>query len=208
MDFIKEACVDTVKDAVHAFNSGADRIEFCSNLDEDGLTPKTDDLILIKKLVSIPIRVMIRPHSKSFVYNEMDIEIMKNTIDLCKQFDFDGVVFGCLNRDNELNMNLIKDLANYAKPLNVIIHKAIDITLSPVESLKKLIKLKTINGVLSSGGAANAEMGSSTLKQMVKLSPKNFEIIVAGKVTNINLELIHKKIGSSFYHGRKIVGEL
>ena len=72
----------------------ADRIEFCSNLDEDGLTPKTDDLILIKKLVSIPIRVMIRPHSKSFVYNEMDIEIMKNTIDLCKQHDFDGVVFG------------------------------------------------------------------------------------------------------------------
>tara|TARA_Y100000589_G_scaffold78287_1_gene71990 strand:+ start:59 stop:475 length:417 start_codon:yes stop_codon:yes gene_type:complete len=138
----------------------------------------------------------------------MDIEIMKNTIDLCKQHDFDGVVFGCLNRDNELNMKLIKDLANYAKPLNVIIHKAIDITLSPIESLKKLIKLKTINGVLSSGGAANAEMGSSTLKQMVELSPKNFEIIVAGKVTNVNLELIHKKIGSSFYHGRKIVGEL
>ena len=208
MDFIKEACVDTVKNAVNAFNSGADRIEFCSNLDEDGLTPKTDDLILIKKLLSKPIRVMIRPHSKSFVYNEMDIEIMKNTIDLCKQHDFDGVVFGCLNRDNELNMNLIKDLANYAKPLNIIIHKAIDITLSPIESLKKLIKLKTINGVLSSGGAANAEMGSSTLKQMVELSPKNFEIIVAGKVTNVNLELIHKKIGSSFYHGRKIVGEL
>ena len=208
MDFIKEACVDTVKDAVNAFSSGADRIEFCSNLDEDGLTPKTDDLILIKKLLSKPIRVMIRPHSKSFVYNEMDIEIMKNTIDLCKQHDFDGVVFGCLNKDNELNMKLIKDLANYAKPLNVIIHKAIDITLSPIESLKKLIKLKTINGVLSSGGAANAEMGSSTLKQMVELSPKNFEIIVAGKVTNINLELIHKKIGSSFYHGRKIVGEL
>lgn len=208
MDFIKEACVDTVENAVNAFKSGADRIEFCSNLDEDGLTPKIDDLILIKKLVSVPIRVMIRPHSKSFVYNEVDIEKMKNTIDLCKQYDFDGVVFGCLNKDNELNMNLITDLTNYANPLNVIIHKAIDNTLSPLESLKKLVKLKTIKGVLSSGGAVSAEIGSNTLKQMVEFSPKNFEIIVAGEVTNVNLELIHKKIGSSFYHGRKIVGEL
>ena len=39
MTVVKEACVDNIQDAINAFKKGADRIEFCSNLDEDGLTP-------------------------------------------------------------------------------------------------------------------------------------------------------------------------
>ena len=65
MKIIKEVCVDNLDDAVKAFNKGADRIEFCSNLNEDGLTPDYNDLKELKSLVSIPVRVMIRPHSKS-----------------------------------------------------------------------------------------------------------------------------------------------
>ena len=36
---IVEVCVDNIRDAINAVNLGADRIEFCSKLDEDGLTP-------------------------------------------------------------------------------------------------------------------------------------------------------------------------
>ena len=80
MDIIKEVCVDNITDAINAVKFGADRIEFCSKLDEDGLTPKTEDLISIKKIVSCPIRVMVRPHSKSFIYSEQDLNEMKKTI--------------------------------------------------------------------------------------------------------------------------------
>ena len=208
MDILKEACVDNAEDAINAFKRGANRLEYCSKLDEDGLTPSKEELILIKKLVSIPIRVMVRPHSKSFNYGESDILEMKSTIEFCKSQNFDGVVFGCLNTNFELDIDLISKLANYSKPLNVIIHKAIDFTKSPLESLKDLIELKTVNGVLSSGGAATAELGIETLKNMVDIAPQNFEIIVAGKITNKNIDEIHKKICSGFYHGKKIVGEL
>ena len=208
MNIVREVCVDNIDHAVKAVKCGANRIEFCSKLEEEGLTPKKEDLILIKKLVSVPIRVMVRPHSRSFIYRKIDTEQMKKTIDFCKENDFDGVVFGCLKKDNELDIDLINDLANYSKPLNVIIHKAIDSTLSPIESLKKLLKLKTVNGVLSSGGAVSAELGFFTLKKMLEISPTNFEIVVAGKITKSNLEIVHEKIGSKFYHGRKIVGEL
>ena len=208
MDILKEACVDNAEDAINAFKLGANRLEYCSKLDEDGLTPSKEELISIKKLVSIPIRVMVRPHSKSFNYSESDILEMKNTIEFCKNQNFDGVVFGCLKRNGQLDIDLISKLANYSKPLNVIIHKAIDFTKSPLESLKELIELKTINGVLSSGGAATAELGIETLKNMVDIAPQNFEIIVAGKITNKNIDEIHKKICSGFYHGKKIVGEL
>ena len=208
MTVVKEACVDNIQDAINAFKKGADRIEFCSNLDEDGLTPSNYDLISLKKSISIPVRVMVRPHSNSFNYNDDDLIQMKETIEFCKNQKFDGVVFGCLDDDNELDLNKIKYLADFAKPLNVIIHKAIDLTSSPLNSLKKLIKIDNVNGVLSSGGFETAELGTEVLKKMINISPKEFEIISAGKITNQNFKILHEKIDGKFYHGRKIVGEL
>ena len=208
MTVVKEACVDNIQDAINAFKKGADRIEFCSNLDEDGLTPSNYDLISLKKSISIPVRVMVRPHSNSFNYNDDDLIQMKETIEFCKNQKFDGVVFGCLDDNNELDLNKIKYLADFAKPLNVIIHKAIDLTSSPVNSLKKLLEIDNINGVLSSGGFETAELGTEVLKKMINISPNEFEIISAGKITNQNFKILHEKIDGKFYHGRKIVGEL
>jgi len=208
MTVVKEACVDNIQDAINAFKKGADRIEFCSNLDEDGLTPSNYDLISLKKSISIPVRVMVRPHSNSFNYNDDDLIQMMETIKFCKNQKFDGVVFGCLDDDNELDLNQIKYLADFAKPLNVIIHKAIDLTSSPVNSLVKLIEIDNVNGVLSSGGFETAELGIEVLKKMINISPNDFEIISAGKITNQNFKILHEKIDGKFYHGRKIVGEL
>ena len=208
MTVVKEACVDNIQDAINAFKKGADRIEFCSNLDEDGLTPSNYDLISLKKSISIPVRVMVRPHSNSFNYSDDDLIQMKETIEFCKNQKFDGVVFGCLDDDNELDLNKIKYLADFAKPLNVIIHKAIDLTSSPVNSLVKLIEIDNVNGVLSSGGFETAELGIEVLKKMINISPNGFEIISAGKITNQNFKTLHEKIEGKFYHGRKIVGEL
>ena len=208
MTVVKEACVDNIQDAINAFKKGADRIEFCSNLDEDGLTPSNYDLISLKKSISIPVRIMVRPHSNSFNYNDDDLIQMKETIKFCKNQKFDGVVFGCLDDDNELDLNKIKYLADLAKPLNVIIHKAIDLTSSPLNSLKKLLEIDNVNGVLSSGGFETAELGTEVLKKMINISPNEFEIISAGKITNQNFKILHEKIDGKFYHGRKIVGEL
>jgi copper homeostasis protein len=133
---------------------------------------------------------------------------MKKTIEFCKKKKFDGVVFGCLNNICELDLKKIEYLTKLSKPLKVIIHKAIDLTLSPVESLKKILKLDNINGVLSSGGESSALEGSEILKKMIDISPNGFEMINAGKITKENLESLHKKINGRYYHGRKIVGEL
>ena len=208
MTVVKEACVDNIQDAINAFKKGADRIEFCSNLEQDGLTPSNDDLIYLKKSISIPVRVMVRPHSNSFNYNDDDLTQMKETIKFCKNKKFDGVVFGCLDDNDELDLKKIKYLADFAKPLNVIIHKAIDLTSSPVNSLKKLLEINNVNGVLSSGGFETAELGTEVLKKMINISPNDYEIISAGKITNQNFKILHEKIDGKFYHGRKIVGEL
>ena len=205
MQVIKEVCVDSFLNAVNAEKKGANRIELCARLDLDGLTPNKK---LIKKVfsnLSIPIRVMIRPKHPSFIYSEEDIQRMIEDINYCKELGVDGVVLGCLNEDSNFNMNQINLLSEIAKPLNVIIHKAIDKTDSVLNSLLLLLKNKNINGVLSSGGKTFAIDAIKTLKKMLDLVPDNFEIINAGGITYKNINELHSLIQGKYYHGKKII---
>ena len=199
MQIIKEVCVDSFLNAVNAEKKGANRIELCARLDLDGLTPNKK---LIKKVfsnLSIPIRVMIRPKHPSFIYSEEDIQRMIEDINYCKELGVDGVVLGCLNEDSNFNMNQINLLSEIAKPLNVIIHKAIDKTDSVLNSLLLLLKNKNINGVLSSGGKTFAIDAIKTLKKMLDLVPNNFEIINAGGITYKNINELHSLIQGKYY---------
>ena len=207
-EFCKEVCVDNIKDAMRAVDLGANRIEYCSKLNEEGLTPNIEDVKYLLKNINIPLRIMIRPHSKSFNYSETDISIMLKDISTFKKIDIDGIVIGCLNKDDEIDLKKINLLIEKARPLKVIFHKAIDITSDPLKSLKNLIKYSNINGVLTSGGFKKAEDGIKLLKKMLDICPINFELIIAGKITSENINKINQKLSAKFYHGKKIVGVL
>ena len=207
-EFCREVCVDNIKDAMRAVDLGANRIEYCSKLNEEGLTPNVEDVKYLLKNINIPIRVMIRPHSKSFNYSETDISVILRDISTFKKIDIDGIVIGCLNKDDEIDLKKINLLIEKARPLKVIFHKAIDITSDPLKSLKNLIKYSNINGVLTSGGFKKAEDGVKLLKKMLDICPINFELIIAGKITSENINKINQKLSAKFYHGKKIVGVL
>ena len=207
-EFCREVCVDNIKDAVRAVDLGANRIEYCSKLNEEGLTPNIEDVKYLLKNITIPLRIMIRPHSKSFNYSETDISIMLRDISTFKKIDIDGIVIGCLNKDDEIDLKKINLFIEKARPLKVIFHKAIVITSDPLKSLKNLIKYSNINGVLTSGGFKKAEDGVKLLKKMLDICPINFELIIAGKITSENINKINQKLSAKFYHGKKIVGVL
>ena len=207
-EFCKEVCVDNIKDAMRAVDLGANRIEYCSKLNEEGLTPNVEDVKYLLKNINIPIRIMIRPHSKSFNYSETDISVMLSDISTFKKIDIDGIVIGCLKEDDEIDLKKINLLTDKARPLKVIFHKAIDMTSDPLKSLKNLIKYSNINGVLTSGGFKKAEDGIKLLKKMLDICPINFELIIAGKITSKNINKINQKLSAKFYHGKKIVGVL
>ena len=207
-DFCKEVCVDNVKDAMRAVDLGANRIEYCSKLSEGGLTPEIQDVKYLLKNIKIPLRIMIRPHSKSFKYSEQDISIMLRDISNFKKIDVDGIVIGCLKEDDEIDIKKTNLLIDKARPLKVIFHKAIDMTSDPLKSLKNLIKNSNIDGVLTSGGSKKAVDGIKVLKKMQDICPINFELIIAGKITSENINKINQKLSAKFYHGKKIVGVL
>ena len=205
MQIIKEVCVDSLEDAIKAEKNGANRIELCGRLDLDGLTPSRDLISNAFSILKIPIRVMIRPKHPSFEYSEEEINTMIDDIKFCKSLGVDGVVFGCLDENSNFQMDQINRLSIIAKPLNVIIHKAIDYTNSILDSLSLISKNSNINGVLTSGGERFAINAVETLKKMLVLVPDKFEIIMAGGITFENFESLHSFTNGKFYHGKKII---
>ncbi len=201
----KESCLETIEEAILAEKNGADRIELCSDLANDGLTPDEELIKKVLEKVKIPIRVMIRPRAGDFTYSKDEIEKMKRSILFCKKIKVEGVVFGILKENKTVDVENTKILADLSFPLKVTFHKAIDVTPNIEEAINLLSQIDTISSVLTSGGQATAKEGSMVLKKLVNQFDSKLDIISAGKVKDSNIEEIHQLIGGTWYHGRKIV---
>lgn len=204
----KEACTEGIPQSKKAETLGADRIELCAALEVGGTTPSREIIGTLQKELNIPIRVMIRPRGGDFVYSEEELQQMKKEIGMCKEIGVEGVVFGVLNPDDTLNLEVIKELTALSQPLKVVIHKAIDQTPDVVKAFRELLKMDRITTVLTSGGAPTAKEGAGNIKKMIKLSKGRIEVMPGGKVDFENLQELHGEIGAGAYHGKRIVGEL
>jgi len=103
-----EIIAATPEDARRIEACGADRIELVSALSEGGLTPSYAIIEITVKSVTIPVNVMIRPHSKSFVYTREEIEIMKEDIHVAKELGANGVVIGALDEKRKIHEAFIE----------------------------------------------------------------------------------------------------
>src|SRR5690606_10189706 len=109
-NMIVEVCANSLESAINAQKAGADRIELCVELGVGGLTPSYGLLKRIKEYVSIPINVLIRPRSGDFTYSDLEFNIMRTDIELCKNLGFNGIVSGVLLRDLTLDVKRTKEL--------------------------------------------------------------------------------------------------
>jgi len=202
-----EVCVENINEALRAESLGANRVELCENLKIGGTTPSAGTIAVAKKLLNIPIMVLIRPRGGNFIYSNNEIEIMKHDIEVCRKIGVDGVVIGALTKEHTIDMELINDLIRIARPLEVTFNKAIDKTFSILEEFKNLMQLD-IDRVLTSGGAKTAVDGMDIINEMVSIANGKVKVISAGKIHNSDLPELQKLLKTDEYHGKKIVGNL
>ena len=203
-----ECCVESYDEARLAEKKGANQIEVCSDLDNDGLTP---DLQVVEKIinnVSIPIKVMIRPRIGNFYYSNSEMLTIRDQITNFKSIGIDHIVFGVLDKNNIVNMDHVKKISDWSAPIKITFHKAIDTSIKFFGDIEALVKSKRIDSLLTSGRSRTAETGSNIIKKVINNYGREIKVISAGKITNKNLNAIHKKIGGTYYHGRKILGKL
>ncbi len=203
-EIILEACVESIQEAFYAFKNGAHRLELCSSLKYDGLFPELHLIKEVQSNIEIPIKVMIRPRTGDFHYDKHDFEIICDQIEICHELQIKEIVFGAL-KNNSLDLNMITKIAQIAFPMEITIHKAIDLSSDPIEDLERLKEIPNICSVLSSGQKPKAIEGIKMLKAMNLACSEELQLIVAGKVTQENIDFLRRNTGAKEYHGRKIV---
>ncbi len=204
MNPVKEVCVESFQETIAAVAAGATRIELCEHLVCGGTTPSYGTIKQVLTKFNVPVMVMIRPRGGDFCYSADEFEIMCQDIEVCKELKATGVVFGLLNKDHSIDVERTAQLVQFAKPMQVTFHKAIDESTDLLLAVSQLKEIG-VNRILTSGGKATAIEGSEMLLDMLKIAGNTLKIIVAGKVTWENFDLIRQLIPSSDYHGRRLV---
>lgn len=200
-----EACVETLADALAAEQRGAQRIELCSALDQDGLTPARSLIRDCLQALSIPLMVMIRPRGGDFVYADDDVAQMAEEIAYCKRIGVAGVVFGLLMPDGAIDGKNTERLVRTALPLDITFHKAIDYSADVMASFAYLNSIDGITRVLTSGGCTTAWEGRETLRAMQEMPGRRIELIAAGRLLPENRERVAEYTGIRELHGKRIV---
>ena len=204
---ILEACAVNLVEAIRAEELGAHRIELCDNLHVGGTTPSAGTIKVTAEILTIPINVLIRPRGGPFVYSPREIEIMKQDILICKEAGVEGIVIGTLTNKKTIDTELLMEFIEFARPLKVTFHKAIDKTHNILEEFKKLIETGA-DYVLTSGGEIDALAGAAMINEMQKISDGKIKIIAAGTITDSNLIAHQEALNVDEFHGQKILGDL
>lgn len=201
-NLLEIACFN-VESCTIAQNSGANRIELCSNYAQGGLTPTHDTIAKARALLEIPLHVIIRPHATSFVYTDSEINHMKQSIDLCWDKMVDGVVFGCLNADNTVAIKQNEYLLNASGAMNTTFHRAIDTCVDLEKNVETIIDLGFKN-ILTSGRSKQAVDGLDVIKKLQDKFSDRINIIVGGGVRSGNLNSIKEFTNCNQFHSAAI----
>lgn len=187
-----EICVDCLESALAAQQGGAHRIEICGSLASGGTTPS---LGLVRQCIQrcqIPGVVMIRPNDAGFVYNEDDIRTMLHDIQVVKQLGVQGVVFGALTPEGDVDVRAMKQLIEASRPLQVTFHRAFDVAGEPLKALDAIIELG-IDRLLTSGQSATAENGVPLIQRLVDRAGDRLTVMAGAGINRSNVRKIISK---------------
>jgi copper homeostasis protein len=196
-----EACVDAIDSALEAELGGAGRIELCGELLQGGVTPSTGLIGAVWERANVPIFVLIRPRPGDFNYSDEELDVMLRDIANARAMDADGVVFGALTPNGDLDIGTLAKLVDAAGNMEVTFHRAFDYVRDQEVALEALIELG-IDRVLTSGGAATAVEGATQIGKLVQQAGDRIEILAGGSINASNVHEIVQISGVREVHVR------
>lgn len=194
-----EICANSVESCVAAQEGGAQRVELCAGISEGGTTPSYGEIITARELLNIKLHIIIRPRGGDFLYSETEIKIMERDIRLAREAGVDGVVFGCLTAEGDIDITLTKRLIDASEGLSVTFHRAFDQCRNPFEALEQLIELGC-NRILTSGQQPTAEQGIPLLKELIQRAAGRIIILPGSGINEKNIAHIAKETGATEFH--------
>ncbi len=211
---IKEVAVENFTKIPDAIRAGASRIELCDNLAVGGTTVSKGVMAETQKYAGehhVPVMAMIRPRGGNFVYTDTELKIMEADVFQAQELGVDGVVFGALTKQGDLDTDALEMLIAAAGGMQITFHMAFDAI--PQDKQATAIdwlanagvdRILTHGGELSTPIAANYEH----LKQTIAYANHRLIILPGGGITAQNLTEVTETLKVKEAHGTKIVGRL
>lgn len=205
-----EFCAENFTKIPEAIESGANRIELCDNLAVGGTTPSyavINQAVTYAHNHGVTVVTMVRPRGGSFVYNEIEFDMMLQDLEGIKSLQSDGAVFGCLTEENRINRQQTKMLIEKSEGLETIFHMAFDQI--PKEFQKDELEWLVEQGVtriLTRGGLEGPAFDHvDWLEEIIDYADNRIQILIGGGVTHENVEELAQHLGTNQFHGTKIV---
>jgi len=194
-----EICCNSINSAANAKAGGASRIELCQDLAEGGTTPSYATIKYCVERLHLDVFALIRPRSGDFCYNELEFQTCLEDIRICKELGAKGVVIGFLHEDGSINTEWTKQAVELARPLQVTFHRAFDECNDWRQALEDIIDCGC-DRILTSGCAATAEEGLETLREIVKATSGQINILAGSGITAENVADIVSESGVREVH--------
>lgn len=198
MKRLLEICAADIDSVYAAARGGADRVELCCALSEGGLTPSAGMIEESLRVPGIKVNVLIRPRTGDFIYSEAELRVMICNIEICRQLGVNGVVFGALTSDGDVDKEACRRMAEASHGLQRTFHRAFDICRNPKNAVRDIMDLG-FDRILTSGQEMSAMAGSALIKQLQMEFP-DITFIAAGGVIPSNVTEIIAESGVREIH--------
>lgn len=197
---IFELCAETVEACMAAQDGAADRIELCSALSEDGLTPSYGLVRVALNHCNVPIHVLLRPRGGDFLYSDAEYAVIREDLLHLRESGVSGFVLGFLHADKTVDMERTRALVELAAPLEVTFHRAFDSTPSLEQALEEVIATGC-HRVLTSGGEVDVMVGASMLAKLVKQAAGRINIAAGGGLRLEDAARLARITHARHFHG-------
>ena len=196
--FELEVCIDSVESGIAAERGGADRIELCGSLEIGGITPGLGFFEQVRRQVTLPLFVMLRPRFGDFCYSEEECLALQAEAERFAAAGADGFVLGILKPDGSLDRDRIAALMEYCGGKPVTLHRCFDLCKDPFDALRTAEELG-IARILTSGQANTAAEGREQLAALQR-EAKTVRLMAGAGVSAENIQALYRETGILSYH--------
>ena len=195
-----EVCANSVESCLAAQAGGANRVELCAGIPEGGTTPSYGEISTAREMLTTTrLHVIIRPRGGDFLYSPIEVKTMLKDIEMARQLGADGIVFGCLTANGEIDLPAMQELMKASQGLSVTFHRAFDVCCNPEKALEQIIELGC-NRILTSGQQPTAEIGIPLLKELQQQASRRIILLAVCGLNEKNIARISSETGIQEFH--------
>jgi copper homeostasis protein len=199
MTGLLEVTVLHPRDVAGARQGGADRLFLVSGGPDGELSPAPQTLGAVLRESDLPVRVMLRL-SDNRTTNGGEFTRLVRLAEEYVALGAEGVSFGFLDSDLEIDVETCRALAEALVGLPWTFSRAIDDTLEPTRSWRRIMGLPGLDSVRSAGSPRGLGVGYEDLLALAESDPAVAGLLIPGGGLQAEMVPWFKRAGVTRYH--------